>query len=694
MLAAALAIVVTIGPSLVAVPDEPGAEVLVEAAIYQAVAADLDGDRAREIVVLTHGDGSTIAASAWQETDAGWQRIGAPLEVVPGASIPGVAWLGTPLRLLVRSVDGDDRVTLVRQPQYGDPEEDEEEAQCCLLLDDLVLDAEGLRLVQVTPRHRSVDAIRAIDFDGDGTDELVATNSILPLGGISYPTDVRIYRWSDGRFGVTESRLEIGSGDTPFLLGDSDGRPGDELGLIATAGRPALYRLTLGADDQLVAQAAALAAETAAAMAVPIEGSGGIAILAGGSLAVHAWPDGGALEAPISEVPMGEAAFLGIVELAGTDSVLVRQTAAADRLHAFGLPDLTPPRFGAITRSPAAAAFGSGPVFPYVGALPGGGPEGEPAVIYGGRLLSSVEPITPEPFTGVRFATLAGSQPIGLVGDNRSQLALLHGAIGPIVDVRGGRLEAPVLNVPASVSVAPFGLALDPELDDAALEPPVDGAILLGRRHSIAIGQGGFSARVAAPPGSRVYVASEDPSVVETNFAVPGTGRLEVPIPPSGVAIPNARYRASLGLTTPAGHSYLATWEVRVLDGPPPLEVSVTTSIGAGEVEVVGRTAPYAAVTVGGQPVAIDADGGFAVRRAAPPWPTEIGIAAADPFGNVAERSVTGVGWFDYRALPWIPIVAVGVSIAAVILFLRVPRMRALPRRADDDAAFEELEPD
>jgi hypothetical protein len=32
--------------------------------------------------------------------------------------------------------------------------------------------------------------------------------------------------------------------------------------------------------------------------------------------------------------------------------------------------------------------------------------------------------------------------------------------------------------------------------------------------------------------------------------------------------------------------------------------------------------------------------------------------------------------------------------IAGLILFVRVPRMRALPRRADDDAGFEDLEPD
>ena len=688
MLAAAVAILATLGPMLVAIPDEPGAEVLLEGAIYQAVAADLDGDGAREIVVLTHGDGAAIAASAWGETSGGWRRVGAPLEVVPGASIPGVAWLGTPLRLLVRSVDGADRVTLVRQPLYRDTDDG---PACCLLLDDLLLDADGLRLDQAAPTRNAVDAIRAIDLDGDGTDELVTTTSVPPLGDISYPTDVRIHRWSGDRFAVTDSRLEIGSGDTPFLLGDSDGRPGDEMALIATAGRPTLYRLSLGAQgDALVAEDAGIVAD--GAVAVPIDAARGIAILSRGTLAVHSWPSGEPLGPPVGEVPMGEAAFLGTVALDGTDSVVLRQVVGGDRIHALGLPGLAPPRFGAITRSPAAAAFGSGPVLPYVGPVPGGGFDGRPAIVYGGRLLSSAAPIQSEPFSGVRFATMAGSQPIGLVGAGGAQLALLHGASGPALDPRGGRLEAPTLNVPSAVSVAPLDLALTPELEDASLQPPISGTISIGR--SIAIGPGGFTATVAAPPGSRVYVGSEDPSVVETIMAVPESGSVAVPMLPSGVTTPSPRYRASLGVTTPAGHSYLATWEVRVLDGPPALEVSIVTPLGSGEVEVSGQSTPYASVTVDGQAVATDADGGFVVRRPLPPWPTEITVVAADPFGNVAERSVTGVGWFDYRGLPWIPIVAVGVSVAGLLLYVRVPRSRPMPRRADDDAAFEELEPD
>jgi hypothetical protein len=687
--AAALVALLTAGPALVAIPDEPGAQVLVEASIYQAVAADLDGDGGREIVVLTHGDGSVISASAWRETESGWRPVGAPIEVVPGATIPGIASLGSPIRLVVRHVDREERVTLVRQPAHGG-EGDEE--SCCLLIDDLLLDSGGLRLVPAAAMRSAVEALHAVDLDGDGTDELVTTTSVPPLGDISYPTDVRVYRWSDDRFTVTDTRLTVGSGDTPFLLGDSDGRPGDELAIIATAGRPALYRLSLGAEDRVVVEDAGLVADDA--LAVPLDAGAGIALLAGDSLAVHPWPSGQALGPPTGQVPVGDATFLGTVTLDGTESVVARQISGGDRLHAFGLPELTPPRFGAITRSPAAAAFASGPVLPYVGPLPGGGPDGRPALVYGGRLLSSAAPPQMEPFSGVRIATMAGAQPIGIVGATGDQVALLHGDAGPQVDARGGRLDAPVLITPSGISVAPLALMLEPEREDAVLEPRIDGALAIGSRRTIAIGPGGFHATVVGPPGSRVYVGSEDPSVVESIVVLPESGTIEVPMAPAGVTTPSARYRASLGVTTPAGHSYLATWEVRVLDEAPALETSVSTRIGSGEVEVTGRSAQFATVSVDGSPVAVDGEGRFAVSVPAPPWPTAISVVATDPFGNVAERRLTGVGWFDYRGLPWIAIVVVGVAIAGSVLYVRVPRPRPMPRRADDDAAFEELELD
>jgi hypothetical protein len=76
-----------------------------------------------------------------------------------------------------------------------------------------------------------------------------------------------------------------------------------------------------------------------------------------------------------------------------------------------------------------------------------------------------------------------------------------------------------------------------------------------------------------------------------------------------------------------------------------------------------------------------------------PPWPTTVEVVATDPFGLAARTSVSGVGTFDYRGLPWVPIAVVLVGIAAIVLFLRVPRPPPLARRADD-GVLEEIDPD
>jgi hypothetical protein len=282
MLAAALALVITAGPALVAIPDEPGAEVVAAGSLVQAVVADVDADGAREILALVAGDDGTIRLVGWRDGDGGWEPMGLPIAVAAPSNDPQVTWIGTPARLVVRRVADAERVTLVRQPEFLDGEAGE---RCCLLLHDIVVEAGRLRVAQAAPRVRAVDAVWTVDLDGDTVDELVATRSLLPVGGISYPTESLVYRWASDRLTLTESRLEIGSGDTPFLLGDSDGRPGEELGLIATQGRPALYRLSLGTGDGLVAEDAGTTADAAAA--VTIAAGRGVALLAGGGLAVH-----------------------------------------------------------------------------------------------------------------------------------------------------------------------------------------------------------------------------------------------------------------------------------------------------------------------------------------------------------------------------------------------------------------------
>jgi hypothetical protein len=261
------------------------------------------------------------------------------------------------------------------------------------------------------------------------------------------------------------------------------------------------------------------------------------------------------------------------------------------------------------------------------------------------------------------------------------------------MDPRGGRLDQPVELPDAALTVAALEQALSPEAHDAVFDPPITGAVSLGARNTIGVGSDGFVVSVEAPAGSRVYVTGLDPSVAARVVTVPASGRVDVRMAEPEVALPGTRYRASLGVTTPAGHSYLASWDVRVLDAPA-LDVRVVTPLGSGDVEVTGRSAPFASVSVDGAPVPLDPDGRFAVRRAVPPWPTELAVTATDPLGSTTMTTVTAVGWFDYRALPWIWIVAAGVAIAGTWLYVRVPRTRPMPRRADDDAGFEELEAD
>lgn len=335
-------------------------------------------------------------------------------------------------------------------------------------------------------------------------------------------------------------------------------------------------------------------------------------------------------------------------------------------------------------------AFASGaPVVPYVGPLPGGGRDGASAVAFGGRLVSSAEPSGVVP-----FPALAGAAPIGLAGPDRATLAVLHGP-NPLAPLhpQGGRFDPPTAVPGSAITVAPVALAAATEPDGTPLEPPISGTTLAGAEGTLTIGPAGFRARFDAPPGSRVYVAGSDPSVVASIAVVPASGRLEVPLVPPPVQT-EGRHRFSAAVITPAGHGYLAAWEADVVDGPPALEATATTALGPGDVLVSGRTAPYASITVAGEPTAVDARGRFEARIALPPWPTEVEVSAVDPFGNTASRSLSGVGWFDYRGLPWLAIAVGLLALAALGLFLRVPRSPVRPRAADDDAVLEELEPD
>lgn len=671
---------------------EPDAVVLTEARTIQAVVVDLDADGTREIVALTYGPDDEIRLEAWAEDAGGaWQPVGDslgdPLVVPPlDADLDDADGEGRgPVRLHVRATDGGERLTLARQPIVGPPDF---ALRCCLHLDDVVLDGGRLRLEPVAEPRDAVGALTVIDLDGDGVDELVASTSLPPLGDIGYPVEMLTFRWTGTRFATpVRDELPVGSGDSRFVLGESDGRPGEELGIIATIGRPAFYRISL-VDGHFRVEDARIPPPSVRPLGVPIGDGAGIAIREDdGTLQLRPWPAGEPLGEPIAEARARDAAaLLGTLEVDGRDAVVVRQASGAEALHLLALPLLN--AFGpSAPGGPAAPAFGASPIRPYTGPLPGGGPHGGAAIVVAGWL---VEDASPEPIR--RVGLLAGAAPIGFAGRDRGWIAIHHLPAAEL-DPTGGRLDPPAALAGSGITVARFATFATAEEGGAVVGPAVAGRVV-EEEGRLTVGASGFTALVDAPPGSRVHVAGPDPSVVEAVHVVGPEARAEIPMPPGLTGVPDAHYRAILAVTTPAGHGYVATWDVEALPSAPALAATATTQLASGEVIVAGRTAPGAVVRVGGTPIEADAGGRFTTTVPAPPWPTDVEVTVTDALGNEARAVVSAVGYLDYRGLPWVPILSVLVAVVALVLALRMPRPRASGIPASDDAILEELEPD
>ncbi len=670
-------------PAVVRVPDEPGAFVLPDARpTLQAVAADLDADGAPELVRLLAGEQETIWIELWREVDDGWALVAPPTLAVPGeAGQAELAYARRPVRLLVRRADGGDRVTLVRQPDFTEPGDPRE---CCLLLDDIVLDGGALHLDRVADPGANADAVHVIDLDGDGTDELLATFSLAPLDDASTPTEARVFRWADDRFAPpTTTELPVGSGSSPFILGDSDGVSGDEAAMISSSALSVLFRIGLGADDMLVAEDSGLIVSDA--LAVPLGDRRGLAVVGPTiGLAVLSWPRGEPVGAALASLPIVDARLIGVIEVGGEPRLLTHRP-DADALHPLALPGLTQLLRGPIGLSRAAGSLARGSITPFEGLLPGGGPDGERAAIVSGRLL-------PAPLLGDRAAevgALPAGRPAGLVGRERAWLAIHHGASE--VDPAGGRLEPPAFHPGSAVTIAPLVLFLAPEEDGGGYEPETVGGVVLDGGVT-GTSDDGLVAEVHAPPGSRVYLSSPD-AIAAAPRVVGDAATLDVVVEPPTDATTEATGRVTMTVATPAGHAYVSSWQLRLVEGPPSLTARTETQLGSSRVTIAGRTAPYAQIDVAGTAAAVDEDGRFSTSVDLPPWPTAVTVTASDNFGNEASLVLSGIGIFDYRALPWVPIAIVLVAAAGVALILRVPQPRASFRAVGDEADLEELDP-
>lgn len=658
----------------VAVPDEAGG-MLVDGLTYDVALADLDGDGAREIVALVPGERGAMDARAWTEAAGGWVELGPPVEVVPAVIVPG--WAGAPTELLVLADAGRDRLLLLRQPSYDEPDIG---VRCCLLLDTLELVGGRLRVREMAAITDSMDAALGVDLDGDGIDELVTTRSEPPLGDISYPTVANVYRLDGDRLaGPTTSELPIGSGDTPFVLGDSDGRPGDELAILATLGRRELYRLALADGDRLTVEDAGYLGNDA--VGVPLDGGRGILVVDDAGWQLRPWPALGPFGPPVAEGDATGARIVGIVAGPGP-AMPIAVISQSSPLPPIVL-DLADP--GPLLAEPSRPPLGSSPVLAYRGSVPATSRHDASWALVDGRRWSgdALDRASPDP-----VGRLAGAVAIGLAGREDAALVIHHGRVLARTD---GALMPPASRPGSGIGVVP-GASFEEEADGGILDPPLDGATRL--EDGLLAVRTGFTAEITAPPGSRIYVASVDPSALQGVVVVPPSGELTLPLARPNITTPNPRYDASLVVVTPGGATYEARWSVIALTEPPALDVDSTTPFASGSVRVFGDASRYSSVHVDGAEVPADGTGRFTVDVPAPPWPTQVVVEARDPLGNVATESVTVIGWYDYRELPWLLVGLLLVAVSAVVLVLRIPRPSAVPRRADDDGVLEELDPD
>ena len=234
---------------------------------------------------------------------------------------------------------------------------------------------------------------------------------------------------------------------------------------------------------------------------------------------------------------------------------------------------------------------------------------------------------------------------------------------------------------------------MQPELDGALLEPPIQDAVLDDGHPArpILITSAGASARLEAPPGTVIRVSGH-PGEPATTTVGPD-GMADVVLVPPRQATNDESFAVRLLVSTPSGHGYGASWEVRVLRRSPSISAAAPFAPFSFSVPLSGRTSPSASLLVDGRPVRLGADGSFLTNVSAGLIPRSVKLAATDRVGNTTELVVSVVGVLDYRQLPWIPIVVGLTLLSAGLLYLRVPRPSAARGTTNpDEGVLEEIQ--
>jgi hypothetical protein len=681
------------------IPAEQTGRIL-EVAAITAIVGDVDGDGGRELVTLgpREDDPVHLAVTVFDQRVGGraasagsapLARVASVTEQLSGLPRPNEdnllqARVDEPARLLAWRERGREHVLAVAIGTLRNAR------ACCLTIWIVERTRDGIGLRLLTDTMESADQVRVVDLDADGTDELVFTEP--PEDSRPGSVRVGVLRWTGRRFGHQSVTVRAPLASPLLSLGNSDGRPGDELGLITGPkgtgdDRTArLTRISVGPRGEVRTEVAQLPFFAAA---FPLAGADGGRLVIGdnrGRMVVLRWPAGGRLATVVASAPGGlPVATLG----EGAQAVVV--TVRDIRLLELVGPD-GEPISGRIEGSAAEPRFRSAGIRTYFGPLPGGTASGEPAFIFRGRLITYDR--TQAEVVVSDASVLPNAVPVGFFGERSGLFALARGRLGTDFDFdatrEGGQLAEPAgASRLTSIAVADAATALAPEADEGLIEPTFEGLVRAeddGRR---GLAGGGFSVVVEGPPGTQVQLAMANTQTGDT-IGQAGFTRLFVPSDGVQEGVP---VRLTVLAVSPGGQGYGATWSVTFQTGPPALSVSGPFAPLSFDVRVSGSTAPGTTVTVDGAAVPVAADGQFDQAVSAGIWPRDVRIEATDPLGNRSTATVSVVALLDYRQLPWIPIVALLTILAGIGLYLRVPHARPATASASvTDATLEDLD--
>ncbi|HTE65000.1 MAG TPA: FG-GAP repeat protein, partial [Candidatus Binatia bacterium] len=405
--------------AVTAIPDEAGFGPPLGA--RSAIVGDVDGDGVRELVAIRRwqNDPGRLAVEVIRIDDSGrlspggqvlLRRHASPEDLLTGGARPddeGMLVVGAaePARLLAWRVDGVERVIVAGVGTEGLPRPSGP------TLWEVGLDPSGATELRFLYDSQAAgSSIHAIDLDGDGTDELVIGEP--PETESPSEVQLRILRWDGAAFSKASFYLTPALGSDFAPLGNSDGRPGEELGIIAVpneANLPALlHRISL--DDGGAPRTELVHIPFVGELAAMVGSDGGRILLAspGEGLRLFDWPAGGELTEVATSPQRGfPLAVLGT----GADARLLLRDEGI--VHVLD-EDLT--ERGVIRRSAAAAQFRNSFLAPFGGQVPGGLADGRPAVVFRGRLvtLGIGAGLDGNPLDERVVAALPGIWPIGI----------------------------------------------------------------------------------------------------------------------------------------------------------------------------------------------------------------------------------------------------------------------------------------